>query len=830
MGNLIQTAAPLGRTTSSTYDSNGNKVSDTDARGKVTTYVYDNLNRLIETDYPSDANTPATKSTKSYDFRNNVIDETDQAGNITHHEYDQAGRLIKVTRGFNSSTTTPSVTTYSYYDDGRKETEADNLGHTTSYGYDAAGRLTSVSGVQGASTYGYDDAGNKISSTDGRGNTTTYKYDARKRLIETDYPATAAYPDGTSVKNTYDGPGNLASVIDQAGNEVDYTYDATNQLATVVQKNHPDSAHNTNRYSYDGLGNLMGLADENGHTTVNGFDLLNEPTSKILPDTTHTETRTYDSVGNLTQLQHFDGTTTTYTYDALNRLLSRSSNSPSAEPPVSFTYTPTGKYLTSTAQDGTVNYTYDAVDRLITKQTPEGTLSYTYFASGKVETITSSNTHGTSVAYTYDDLNRLDTVTDNRLSGNQTTTYTYDDASNVATVKLPNQLTSTFTYDTLNRLTELSTPPVADYHYTLGATGIRTNATEQGGRTLQWNYDNISRLNGETITGDTGNNNGSVSYTLDAVGNRTGVDSSFSSLSPGFSSNYDPDDKALNEQNDANGNTTRTANGNTFTYDSENHMTSMTSGTTLVTMKYDAFGNRVSKTVNGVTTQYLVDDLNPTGYPQVVEELTGPIGTGVVATTYTYGLQRISQSLSPAVTGNSTWTPSFYGYDGFGTVRQLTNTAGTVTDTYEYDAYGNSFTKTGTTPNNYLYRGEQYDADLGLYYLRARYYNQNTGRFMSRDSEDGKIKIPATLHKYLYAGGDPVNRIDPRGRDSLIEYIKLQATVTAEVVTEWLVTKAVVADEIFNECMASLLGTVALAPDVYDIAKATCWALAFAVP
>jgi len=104
-------------------------------------------------------------------------------------------------------------------------------------------------------------------------------------------------------------------------------------------------------------------------------------------------------------------------------------------------------------------------------------------------------------------------------------------------------------------------------------------------------------------------------------------------------------------------------------------------------------------------------------------------------------------------------------------VRQLTRSTGQVTDSYEYEAFGNSFTKQGTTPNNYLYRGEQYDSDLGLYYLRARYYNPLTGRFMSRDPEDGKIKDPRTLHKYLYADGDPVNRIDPRGREgALVEY------------------------------------------------------------
>jgi len=179
------------------------------------------------------------------------------------------------------------------------------------------------------------------------------------------------------------------------------------------------------------------------------------------------------------------------------------------------------------------------------------------------------------------------------------------------------------------------------------------------------------------------------------------------------------------------------------------------SGTT-VSLIYDAFGNRVAKTVNGVTTKYLVeDDVNPTGYPQVLDELTG----STVTRTYTYGLQRISQDQII----NGVWTPSFYGYDGGGNVRQLTNSAGTVTDTYEYDAFGNDVYHTGTTPNNYLYRGEQYDSDLGLYYLRARYYNPATGRFLSRDPEDGYAKDPASLHKYLYAGGDPVNMIDRPG-------------------------------------------------------------------
>jgi len=219
-------------------------------------------------------------------------------------------------------------------------------------------------------------------------------------------------------------------------------------------------------------------------------------------------------------------------------------------------------------------------------------------------------------------------------------------------------------------------------------------------------------------------------------------------------------------------------------YDGESHRTS-------------GDGNRVAKTVitNGVptTTYYLVDDLNPTGYPQVVEELSG---AGVVTRQYTYGLQRIDENQIQ----NGAWTPSFYGYDGGGNVRQLTNSAGEVTDTYEYDAYGNHWTVDGSTPNNMLYRGEEYDPDLGLYYLRARYYNPLTGRFMSRDPEDGEAIDPKTLHKYLYAGGDPVNMFDPTGRNE-----EEDAEIEEEVAVKTTHSLVVVAEQV-----ACLLDTMAL--------------------
>ncbi len=312
---------------------------------------------------------------------------------------------------------------------------------------------------------------------------------------------------------------------------------------------------------------------------------------------------------------------------------------------------------------------------------------------------------------------------------------------------------SSFTYDDLNRVTALNAGK-ASYNYQLDATGNRKQVTESSGRVVNWSYDGIYRLTNETISLDPHSVNGSVGYGLDPVGNRQLQTSSIPGIGTG-SFTYDPDDRLSTEIYDENGNTL-TSGGKTFAYDFENRLKSMTAGSVTVTIQYDADGNRVARTVNGETTSYLVDDLNPTGYAQVVEEVAG----AAAERTYTYGLQRISQNQQ----NSNAWTPSFYGYDAGGTVRLLTDATGTVTDTYDYDAWGNAVNTTGSTPNVYSFHGEYHDSDLGLYYLRARWYNPATGRLTSTDPEAGVVSDPVTLHRYLYARADPVNWSDPTGK------------------------------------------------------------------
>ena len=199
-----------------------------------------------------------------------------------------------------------------------------------------------------------------------------------------------------------------------------------------------------------------------------------------------------------------------------------------------------------------------------------------------------------------------------------------------------------------------------------------------------------------------------------------------------------------------------TANSALYEYNAENKLVKATvQNGVLVTEEsytYDYEGNRTSKTTHrsdGVTeyVKYLNDNSSLTN---VLAEIDSE---GSVQAYYTIGADLISQERNGRT--------SFYLYDGHGSVVGLANESGVVTDTYCYDAFGNLLKSTGSTANNYRYCGEQFDETTGLYYLRARYMDTSTGRFISQDTYQGTINDPVSLHKYLYANSNPVTYSDP---------------------------------------------------------------------
>jgi RHS repeat-associated protein len=759
LGRLLSTTDALGRVTSHEYDSNGNRTASVDASNRRTTFVYDAANRLTRVNYPDD-----TFVTHAYNFRDQKLTSTDQSGRTTRYEYDLAGRLVKTIHPDNAEITT------AYDVLGRAASTTGERGNKTLYEYDptcgCSDRVTKITDALGRVTsYEFDAGGRRVAFTDANNVTTRYKYDVRNRPTETNFA------DGTTVKRAYDGANNLVSATDQSGRVTRFGYDGANELLSVT-----DALNQTTAYTYDAARNLATQTDANNRTTSYQHDALNRPIKRVLP-LGMSELYTYDQVGNMATRTDFLGRQTTYNYDALNRPTSKVPAAALGEPTVAYTYTPTGERATMTDASGTTTFNYDARDRLTSKQTPQGTLAYTYDSADNILTVRSSNAGGLSVNYAYDALNRLETVTDNRLAAS-VTSYAYDAVGNLTSVTLPNGVRSDYAYNTLNRLTNLTATrdnTLASYTYTHAPTGQRLSVTEHTGRTVNYAYDVVNRMVSETITGAADPaRNGAVSYTLDPVGNRLARNSTLSGV-PNTADTYDANDRLVSDGYDANGNT-RAASGRTYAYDFEDRIKSADNGALRIV--YDGDGNRVAKTVGGVTTRYLVDTDSPSGYVQVVEELVG----GQTVRTYTYGLDLISQN--QLVGGN--WTPSFYGYDGQGSVRYLTNSAGAVTDTYDYDAYGNLVAQTGTTANNYLYRGEQFDADLGSYFLRARYYDQRRGRFLSADQFEGFKDYPLSLHKYLYASADPVNNIDPSGYMTIGDYARIVLAIAIRVLPRTL--------------------------------------------
>jgi YD repeat-containing protein len=455
--------------------------------------------------------------------------------------------------------------------------------------------------------------------------------------------------------------------------------DALGRLGSVV-----DALGQTTAFSYDELGNTLTQVDALGRISRYDYDVLGRRVKRTLPLGMF-ETMSYDAAGNVASRVDFKGRTTTFGYDTMNRLTSKVPDAALGEPTVSYTYHANGRRATMTDGTGTTAYTYDVRDRLTQKATPQGTLGYSYNAAGELTGMASEAADGVSVTYTHDTLGRLASVTDRELGA---TNYAYDVVGNLAAFTTPNGITHSYTYDALNRLTNLKVGiapayGIANYTYTLSPTGRRDSVVESGAgilpvnpsatRTVNWQYDLLDRLTRETIA-QTGGPSGQTNYTYDAVGNRL----SRTSTVPGLTTQsfgYDANDRLTSDTYDANGNTTTgkvpqptvsqvplpvpPETTVTDSYDFEDRLKSRTGGGVNVTVLYNGDGQRVAETVNGITTTYLVDDLNPTGYAQVVEERTN----GTVSRTYTYGHDLLAQDTRNA---SNQWTAQYFGYDGSG--------------------------------------------------------------------------------------------------------------------------------------------------------------------
>ena len=148
--------------------------------------------------------------------------------------------------------------------------------------------------------------------------------------------------------------------------------------------------------------------------------------------------------------------------------------------------------------------------------------------------------------------------------------------------------------------------------------------------------------------------------------------------------------------------------------------------------------------MSGEPTQYILD-----------LAATLPVVISDTEAVYLYGLDIIAQQQSGRL---------YYAHDGLGSVRQLLDSTGDIETNYAYNPFGVPAVA-GEVSNPYRFTGEAWDAEVELLYLRARYYQPATGRFVSKDPWTGHAQEPASLNGYLYVTNNPVTIVDPTGRN-----------------------------------------------------------------
>ncbi|MDA1055053.1 MAG: proprotein convertase P-domain-containing protein, partial [Planctomycetota bacterium] len=473
------------------------------------------------------------------------------------------------------------------------------------------------------------------------------------------------------------------------------------------------------------------------------FELLFDVTRVgSMADQTRTQ---YDLLGNPSRETDALGRDTTYIYDDLGRLLVV--DGPQIGDASGYTYDGNDNLIqvTDTAFGaGTTGYTYDALDRLRTITLPGslGTIGYTYDLTDRVTSITYPDS--TLVSYTYDAAGRLKTVTE----GTDVTTYTYYPDGLMKTVTLPNNITSTYTYDVYGRITDLvytNTVPevVTGFHYTLDANGNRTGVDiERSGITSSYvyGYDALDRLvTAEYPDGQV------VTYTYDDNGNRlsTSIDPDGTGAAVAVVETYHyGQDNRLESITDDLGNPVKEffydPRGNVvmmvtptdtvhYEYDYRNLLTAVEDGTNRIEYIYDGNGDRIAKVVNGERTTF-VNDPNRE-FTQVLLELDD---AGAVEASYTYGDGRI-RGLLPGETN-----PAYYIIDAIGSTSDLTNSSASVLQSYSYDAFGSTRVVdaggvAASVTNEFLFAGERIEHETDFSFNRARYYDPATGRFQAKD-------------------------------------------------------------------------------------------------
>ena len=728
-GNLLSERTVRGgddKTTAYTYNNKGLMLSET-ADNITTEYTYNNFGYIVG--IKTVDNGTETNVSVSYNLIGQVLTQTED-GLTTENIYDLSGRVIKETQ---SDGTVTRVTRTVYNNNNQL---LQKIGDQQ-YNEDDDDLIPDFNGISSDNVYNNNNVGDRY-TYDAKGNVSTYTniadnktvntYDSENRLVKTvTYENASTTANGLTTRYIYNADGNLVQIV------YPHQYNPANDNLDISGgvNEYTDSTIGE-RATYDENGNVLTYTDSFGKTTVNTYDSQNHLVKSVSGN--EITRYVYNGGDNLLQVIYPDQ------YNADDDNLNLSAESPVdtyANSAVGdrYTYDADGRVLTYTNRYGCVTTnTYDSEGNLTSTARSDGTL-YTFDKDGKIEKETFANGLVRNFAYTSNqtvvtgsngvtatyNMNAFGEVSEYKLQNgesNKSYSYTYDSDGNITSISLNGSLQQSFTYNSSNELVRVD----------------------------------------DKVT------NKSVTYAYDFVGNITSVKTYLYTTgalgSPLTTQNY-----TYNSQNqrtdlgyDASGNLT-SLNGYTFIW-SGRRLTAAVNANTNISYTYNHNGIRTSKTVNGTTTYYEVDENN-----NVVKqyELVNDAETNVIEFVY-------DSSNSPIyfTYNNATY---YYEKNLQGDIVAILDSSGNTVVEYTYDIWGKSVSITGSLAatvgaiNPLRYRGYYYDTETQLYYLQSRYYSPDLMRFISQDDPvfSNAQGEPIGSNLYVYCLNNPVMNSDPSG-------------------------------------------------------------------
>ncbi|MEM6600944.1 MAG: hypothetical protein AAF649_06120, partial [Verrucomicrobiota bacterium] len=675
------------RTTEYTFDSYGNRTSETVKDGAAATV------KLTEFEY-GNPDFPGFMTQKTVKQLSGASDPAWVEDLITLYVPGTKGQLEQEVMDLNGNgvvdAATDLITSHTYDANNNKLTTTDPEGNTTSFDYDERNRLVKVTYADTSyKQLVYDAAGNKISETDENGNITLYEYDALRRLVKQarDMDGNGTISTGDLVTEmAYNGVGSKTSQKDAEGNETTFEYDALQRLvkqtAPAPLSYETTFAYGTNSGSVgmgDGSFKPTSTTDPRGYVTTVVYDALYRPTETSvaysLSGSATTEIE-YDAAGNVIETTDPLDISKSVEYDALDRpvKVTHADGELLVEAEEETRYTSTGlAYLSIDALDRETETEYDRAGRPVKIFAPEVDNGFGTSEHPVTETLYDKNGNvaatinplGNRWDFSYDVRNRKikeeqPAVSDMGGASIRPEIETeYDSVGNVTRITDARDNTTETEYDKANRPVKVTSPsvpvggggtgiPVTETTYDLN--GNVLTVKDANGHTVTNTYDELNRL---LSTADAANI--TVAYQYDEAGNRTRV-------------------------TDGKGNRTD------FAYDGLNRNTSIsyaqgTSESYTVTFAYDAL-NKTSRTDgNGKLTSYIYDARHR------LTDVTYTSGDVYhdSARSYTYDL--VGNLLSVTEPGKLGKADAAYTYDDLN--RVITETSSAVSHTYKYDLAGN---------------------------------------------------------------------------------------------------------------------------------------------